>query len=101
MNKEVNKEMNQTSSTESQSQTPPLEASFSMIIMSIASSAAMSMGLTPTPENKIEIDKNMARFNIDLLAVMKEKTLNNLNPEEKGLLEHIIQDLQAKFIQLK
>ena len=80
---------------------PPLEASISMIVMSIASSAAMSMGLTPTPENKIEVDKNIARFNIDLLTVLKEKTKNNLTQDEKSLLEHIVQDLQSKFIQLK
>lgn len=89
----MNKEMNP--------ETASLQASFSMIIMSIASSAAMSMGLTPNPDNKIEIDKNIARFNIDLLTVLKDKTKNNLDPEEKGLLDHIVQDLQAKFIQLK
>ncbi len=78
-----------------------MEASFSMIVMSIASSAAMSMGLTPTPENKIEVDKNIARFNIDLLSVLKEKTKNNLTPDEKALIDHIVQDLQLKFVQLK
>jgi Domain of unknown function (DUF1844) len=80
---------------------PPMEASFSIIIMSIASSAAMSMGLSPNQDNKIEIDKPLARFNIDLLAILKEKTQNNLNSEEKGLLDHIVQDLQIKFVQLK
>ena len=80
---------------------PPMDATFSIIIMSIASSAAMSMGLSPNQDNKIEIDKPLARFNIDLLSVLKEKTQNNLTSEEKGLLEHIVQDLQAKFIQLK
>lgn len=80
---------------------PPMEASFSIIIMSIASSAAMSMGLSPNQDNKIEIDKPLARFNIDLLSVLKDKTQNNLTAEEKGLLDHIVQDLQAKFIQMK
>lgn len=80
---------------------PPMEASFSMIIMSIASSAAMSMGLTPNQDNKIDIDKSMARFNIDLLSVLKEKTKNNLTKEEQGLIDHIVQDLQMKFVQLK
>ncbi len=80
---------------------PPMEASFSIIIMSIASSAAMSMGLSPNQDNKIEIDKPLARFNIDLLTVLKEKTQNNLTNEEKGLLEHIVQDLQTKFVQMK
>lgn len=83
------------------SETENLQASFSMIIMSIASSAAMSLGLTPTPEGKTEIDKNMARFNIDLLNILKDKTKNNLTEDESELLEHILRDLQLKFIQIK
>lgn len=81
---------------------PKLEASLSLLVMSIASNAMMAMGLTADPQNgKTEIDKNMARFNIDLLVVIKEKTKNNLNSEEVGLLDHILQDLQMKFVQTK
>ncbi|AGH95097.1 DUF1844 domain-containing protein [Pseudobdellovibrio exovorus] len=79
-----------------------LEASFSLLIMSIASNAMMAMGLTPDPQTgKTESDRNMARFNIDLLSVLKEKTKGNLTPDEIGLLDHILQDLQMKFVQLK
>lgn len=79
-----------------------LEASLSLLVMSIASNAMMAMGLTTDPQNeKISADKNMARFNIDLLIVLKEKTKNNLNSEEVGLLDHILQDLQQKFVQTK
>ena len=73
-----------------------------MLIMSMASSALMAMGLTPDPETKkSEVDKPMAKFNIDLLVNLKEKTKSNLTPDEQGLLDHILQDLQMKFIQLK
>lgn len=79
-----------------------LEASLSLLIMSIASNAMMAMGLTTDPQNgKTDIDKNMARFNIDLLLVIKEKTKNNLNSDENGLLDHILQDLQLKYVQTK
>lgn len=79
-----------------------LAASFSMLTMSIASSALMAMGLTPDPNSgKAEADKNMARFNIDLLLILKEKTKNNLNADEIDLLTNILQDLQMKFIQMK
>lgn len=79
-----------------------LEASISLLIMSIASNAMMAMGLTPDPQTgKVESDRNMARFNIDLLVVIKEKTKNNLNADESSLLDHILQDLQLKFVQLK
>jgi hypothetical protein len=79
-----------------------LEASISLLIMSIASNASMAMGLTPDPQSgKTEIDKNLAQFNIDLLTVIKDKTKNNLNSDESGLLNYIVQDLQMKFIQVK
>jgi hypothetical protein len=86
-----------TSTTE-----PKLEASFSLLTMSIASNAMMAMGLTADPQNgKTEVDKNLARFNIDLLVMLKEKTKANLNSEETGLIDHVLQDLQIKFIQTK
>ncbi|MBS1970905.1 MAG: DUF1844 domain-containing protein [Bdellovibrionales bacterium] len=77
-----------------------MEASFSILAMSIASSAVMSMGLAPDPNTgKTSKDKNMARFNIDLLMMLQEKTKNNLNKEEQQFLENIISDLQVKFVQ--
>ena len=79
-----------------------LEASFSLLVMSIASNAMMAMGLTPDPQSgKSEVDKNLARFNIDLLLVLKEKTNNNLNADDSGLISYVLQDLQMKFIQVK
>lgn len=88
--------------TDSNKQTEKLEASFSMLVMSIASNSLMAMGLTPDPQTgKSETDKHLARFNIDLLLNLKDKTKNNLTNDEQGLLDHILQDLQMKFVQLK
>lgn len=79
-----------------------LEANFSVLVMSIASTAAMSLGLAPNPQTgKVEIDQPMARFNIDLLIILKDKTKNNLNAEEKHLIESLLSDLQLKFVQNK
>ncbi|HEY8270693.1 MAG TPA: DUF1844 domain-containing protein [Pseudobdellovibrionaceae bacterium] len=77
-----------------------MEASFSVLAMSIASSAVMAMGLAPdSPGGALKKDKNMARFNIDLLVMLQEKTKNNLTAEEKKFLENLISDLQIKFVQ--
>lgn len=79
----------------------PLEANFSVLIMSIASSAAMSMGLAANPQTgKIEKDKNMAKFNIDLLVMLQKKTANNLNSEEKHFIDSVVSDLQMKFVHM-
>lgn len=78
-----------------------LEASFSVLIMSIASSAIMAMGLAPNPQNnEVHVDKNMARFNIDLLTVLQNKTKGNLSSDEAKFLENLINDLQLKFVSI-
>ncbi len=79
-----------------------MEATFSILSMSIASSAAMAMGLAPDPQtgSTAHKDKNMARFNIDLLIMLQEKTKNNLTQEEKIFLDSLITDLQMKFVQV-
>lgn len=76
-----------------------IEASFSVLVMSIASSAIMAMGLAPNPQNgEISKDKNMARFNIDLLVVLQNKTQGNLSGDEVKFLENLISDLQMKYV---
>ena len=78
-----------------------MEASLSMLIMSIASSAVMAMGLAPqSPSGELHVDKNMARFNIDLLGVLKDKTKGNLTQDETQFLDHLINDLQMKYVAL-
>nr|BFD60342.1 hypothetical protein CKG001_24490 [Bdellovibrio sp. CKG001]BFD63757.1 hypothetical protein BdHM001_24380 [Bdellovibrio sp. HM001]BFD66072.1 hypothetical protein HAGR004_10940 [Bdellovibrio sp. HAGR004] len=81
--------------------TEKLEASFSVLIMSVASSAVMAMGLAPNPANgEVSKDKNMARFNIDLLVVLQQKTKGNLTSDEAKFLENLISDLQMKFVSM-
>ena len=78
------------------------EATFSMLVMSIASSAAMALGLAPNPQTqKTEVDRAMAKFNIDLLLVLQTKTKGNLSDDESKLLTSLLSDLQMKFVQLK
>lgn len=84
----------------SQDNQQKIEASFSTLVMSIGSSAAMALGLAPNPQTgKTEVDKDMAQFNIDLLQVLEEKTKNNLSEEEAEFLKRLLADLKLKFIE--
>jgi len=79
-----------------------LEANFSTLVLSIASSTAMSLGLAPNPgTQKMEKDLKIAQFNIDLLLMLKDKTQNNLTADEQKFVEAVIGDLQTKFIEAK
>lgn len=78
-----------------------MKADFSSLILSIASSAAMSLGLAPEHDTgKIRVDKSMAKFNIDLLIMLTEKTKNNLTAEESHLMTGLVSDLQNRFVKL-
>jgi hypothetical protein len=79
-----------------------MEASFSVLAMSVASSAAMSLGLAPNPQSgAVSTDKGMARFNIDLLVMLQEKTKGNLTADEQKFLDAVINDLQIKYVTIK
>lgn len=76
-----------------------LEANFSTLVLSVASSAAMSLGMAPDPATgKTSVDKKMAQFNIDLLEVLKVKSENNRTDEEETLINQLISDLKMKFV---
>ena len=50
-------------------------ANLSTLALSLGSSAAMALGLAPNPNtNKSEKNLEIAKFNIDMLIVLKEKT---------------------------
>ena len=74
--------------------------SFSSLIMSIVSAALLKMG-TDTSQRKEEKNLDLARYNIDLLGLLKEKTKNNLSKEEKELLDSCISDLQIQFVNIQ
>ena len=78
-----------------------LEASFVTLAMSIASSAAMSLGLAPDPQtSKMGTNLDMARFNIDLLDMLESKTKGNLAKEEADFMSHVLKDLKLKFVEV-
>ena len=80
-----------------------LEPTLSTLILSLSSAALIALGLATDPSQDIKeskIDKPMARFNIDMLIMLKEKTKGNLSLDEQKLLDVIISDLQMKYVEI-
>lgn len=77
-----------------------MDSNFSTLVLSIGSSAAMSLGMTPNPNSgKTEKNLEVARFNIELLRMLRQKTANNLSLDEQKFLDSVTSDLQMKFVQ--
>lgn len=46
----------------------------------------------------VEADLRQARITIDMLEMVREKTVGNLSPEEKRLLEAVLTELQMNYV---
>jgi len=77
-----------------------VEINFLNYITSLGFQAMIFMGEIPNPVTN-EVDKNLeqAKFLIDTLSMLKEKTEGNLNEQEKTLLENSVYELQTKYVQ--
>ena len=77
-----------------------IPADFSSLILSLAAGAHSGLGLAPHPmSGKLEKNLSQAKYNIDLLAVLEEKTRGNLTPEEAQLVQAILYDLRMRFVE--
>lgn len=75
------------------------EVTFSAFIMSLASAALVGLGEVPDPgTGKIDCDLPLARHNIDVLEMLRQKTQHGLNPDESQLLESVICELRLKYV---
>ncbi|HLA38119.1 MAG TPA: DUF1844 domain-containing protein [Candidatus Brocadiales bacterium] len=75
------------------------EASFILFISSLATQALMALGEIENPmTGKREKNLAQAKFTIDTLVVIEEKTRGNLTPEEQRYLEGVLYDLKMSFV---
>jgi hypothetical protein len=76
------------------------EITFADLILSLAGSAQMCLGISPHPlDPSMEKDLEQAKQSIDLLGVLAEKTRGNLTSEEERLLEVILADLRIRYVE--
>ena len=76
---------------------PP--ASFMTLMSTFATQAMVALGEMTLPGmEERELDVDGAKFAIDTLAVLKEKTKGNLAPEEERALDDVLQGLRLRFV---
>ncbi|MFZ9519224.1 MAG: DUF1844 domain-containing protein [Silvanigrellaceae bacterium] len=73
---------------------------FGLLTLSLGNAALVGLGLMPEPESgNTNQDLALAAHNIELLAMLQQKTKGNLSPEEQHLLEGLLYDLRLKYIE--
>ena len=87
-----------TPSTSNRPALPP--ASFSVLLLSYATQALISLGVLPNPlSEKTEADLQQAKHLIDMLGVLEEKTKGNLTSDEAAQLNSLLFDLRLKYVE--
>ncbi|MDZ4711020.1 MAG: DUF1844 domain-containing protein [bacterium] len=72
---------------------------FLSLIYTFQMQTMMQLGKLPNPvTNKTEIEIEGAQVSIDMLDMLKEKTMNNLADDEKRFLEQTVADLKLNFV---
>ena len=95
---EQQKDASQRAGT-SQSGFPPVQASFITLLTELAMQASLFLGEIPDPETNEPIeDLNRAKYLIDQLGVLEQKTKGNLTPDEERALKNILYELRMKYV---
>jgi len=75
------------------------EMQFVQLIFSLKTSAIMQLGKIANPlTGKIERNLDEAKYTIDMLNMIKEKTKNNLAPDEEKIINDAVFELQMNYI---
>jgi hypothetical protein len=74
---------------------------FEFLVFSLKTQAEVRLGLLKFGEEQEDgPDLPSARHAIDLLAMIHEKTRNNLSVEEQRLIENSLTELRFRFVQV-
>ena len=77
-----------------------LPRDFSAFVEGMYFEAMLYMGAIPDPRSGETIeDTELAKYKIDLLAMLQKKTDGNLTPEEKQQLEEVLYQLRMVYVQ--
>lgn len=79
---------------------PPMPpASFAMLVQSLVAEAMIALGQLPHPvTGEVMPRRNQAKYLIDTIAMLREKTLGNVAAEESAGVEQVLHQLRMAFV---
>ncbi len=80
----------------------PVKVDFSSFILSLYSSGLVQLGKVEDPiTRKKNINLDLAKHTIEMIAMLEEKTKGNLTQEENKLLEALLNEIRLAFVEAK
>tara|TARA_R100000657_G_C4654464_1_gene98529 strand:+ start:50 stop:562 length:513 start_codon:yes stop_codon:yes gene_type:complete len=78
----------------------PEQLGFRELISLFATQALMYLGAIPDQSGRSMVSLEVAKLNIDLLAVVQEKTKGNLSDEEQEMIDGTVNELRMQFVEV-
>ena len=77
------------------------QVTFSSLVMSLATTAAVHFGDLADPATGQTAEPNVegARQMIEILGILQEKTKGNLDSDEATILERVLYELRMRFVE--
>ncbi len=80
---------------------PLPRGNFAALVSMLVTQALFALGvLEVRGQEKREPDLEMAKYNIDMLATLEEKTKGNLTEEEKNVLENTLSQVRMAYVKV-
>ena len=77
----------------------PVEASFALIVSSFHAQALIALGDLESPvDGQRKRDLEAAKFSIDLLQALEDKTRGNLTDDEQRMLHGSLYELRMRYV---
>ena len=69
------------------------------LVQSLAAQCMLALGLIAPPDaQQVTLDITQAKYVIDILLMLREKTKGNLSTEEARMLTDVVSDLQRAYV---
>lgn len=76
-----------------------VEANFLQFVGGMAMQTLVHLGKMSNPiTNETSVDLPNAKYSIDILGILQEKTKGNLTPEESEQLSNLLRDLRMEYV---
>jgi len=80
---------------------PDEPVTFATFVLGLSTQALFHLGEIPDPvSNTTQRDLGAAKHVIDILALLRDKTRSNLEPDEDALLDSMLYDLRMRYVEL-
>jgi hypothetical protein len=77
---------------------PLPRGNFAALVSMLVTQALFAMGMLKVEGQEREPDLEMAKYNIDMLETLQEKTKGNLSKEEEKVLENTLNEVRMAYV---